>query len=75
MLRFILIACLVWLLLAFIQKLRRAEWHGQGQRQQAVTKKMMVQCAYCRVYVPKDDALRNNNNYFCCSNHMEINQE
>jgi len=53
MLRFILPACLVWLLLALIQKLRRAEWSGQGQRQQAVTKKMMVQCAYCRVYVPK----------------------
>ena len=41
MLRFILIACLVWLLLALIQKLRRVEWSGQGQRQQAVTKKMM----------------------------------
>ncbi len=75
MVRLILIACLVWLLLVFIQKLRQARQSGQDQQERAVVKKQMVQCVYCSVYVPKDDALRKNDEYFCCISHMEINQK
>jgi len=75
MVRLILIACLVWLLLVFIQKLRQARQSGQDQQERAIVKKQMVQCVYCSVYVPKDDALRKNDEYFCCTSHMEINQK
>jgi uncharacterized protein len=75
LIRIILIAGIVWLLLVFIQKLRQARQSGQDQDEITVAKKQMVQCAYCSVYVPKDNALRNNDDYFCCSNHMEINHK
>ena len=75
LIRIILIAGIVCLLLVFIQKLRQARQLGQDQDETAVTKKQMVQCAYCSVYVPKDDALHNNDDYFCCSNHMGINHK
>ncbi len=31
----------------------------------------MVQCVDCSIYLPKDDALRKGDNYFCCADHME----
>jgi len=73
LIRFILLACLVWLLFVIIQKIRQqVQDHRRHYRQkQAVTRKQMVRCASCSVYVPRDDALCNGDRYFCCASHME----
>jgi uncharacterized protein len=77
MIRFILIACLICLLLVVMQKLRQL---GQDRRKhhrqkQSVTRKQMIQCVYCSVYVPKGDASRKGDHYFCCDDHMEAEQK
>ena len=68
MVRIVLIVCLICLLFVIIQKLRRS-W--QVRQKQSVTRKQMVQCVGCSIYLPKDDALRKGDNYFCCYDHME----
>ena len=35
----------------------------------------MIQCVYCSVYVPKGDASRKGDHYFCCDDHMEAEQK
>lgn len=73
LIRFILIVCVIWLLLELMQKLRQLGQVRQKHHQQkkAGIRKQTVQCTSCRVYLPKDDALRKGDNYFCCTDHME----
>ena len=72
LIRFVLIACVICLLFVIMQKLRQL---GQDRRKhhqkQSVSKKQMVQCVNCSIYLPKDDALRKGDNYYCCADHME----
>ncbi|MEE9160316.1 MAG: PP0621 family protein [Gammaproteobacteria bacterium] len=76
LIRFIVIVSFIWLVVVLIQKLRQQGQGGHGQRQKiSVIKKKMVQCAYCSIYVPKEDALQRNDNYFCCPDHMQIEQK
>ncbi len=35
----------------------------------------MIQCVGCSIYLPKDDALRKGDNYFCCTDHMKTEQK
>ena len=74
LIRFILIACLIWLLFRMIKKIRQQVQDRQKhyRRRQAVTRKQMVQCASCSIYVPIDDALCKGEYYFCCTDHMDI---
>jgi len=76
LIRFILIVSLIWLVFVLIKKLRQQGQGGHEHRQKkSVIKKQMVQCAYCSIYVPKEDALQKNDNYFCCPDHMQIEQK
>jgi len=68
MVRIVLIVCFICLLFVIIQKLRQS-W--QVRQIQSVTRKQMVQCLACSIYLPKDDALCKGDNYFCCTDHME----
>ena len=72
MVRIVLIVCLICLLFVIIQKLRQS-W--QVRQKQSVTRKQMVQCVGCSIYLPKDDALRKGDNYFCCTDHMKTEQK
>jgi len=72
MARIILIVCLICLMFVIIQKLRRF-W--QVRQKQSVTRKQMVQCVGCSIYLPKDDALCKGDNYFCCTDHMKTEQK
>lgn len=76
LIRFVQIACVIWLLFIIIKKLRHV---NQDRPQYAVIQKQMVQCVTCSVYVAKDDALKDNvvgkNDQYICSNcHMETNE-
>jgi uncharacterized protein len=76
LIRFILIVSFIWLVVVLIQKLRKQGQGGQEHRQKrSIIKKQMVQCAYCSIYVPKEDALQKNDNYFCCQDHLQIEQK
>jgi ribosomal protein S26 len=66
--RFVFIACVIWIVVITIKKLRQV---GQDRQQHDVGHKQMVQCVTCSVYVPEDDALCKSYQYFCCNNHME----
>jgi uncharacterized protein len=68
MVRIVLIICLICLLFVIIQKLRQS-W--QVRQKPSVTRKQMIQCVVCSIYLPKDDALRKGDHYFCCADHME----
>ena len=68
MVRIVLIVCFIYLLFVIIQKLRQS-W--QVRQKQSVTRKQMVQCVDCSIYLPKDDALCKGDSYFCCVDHME----
>lgn len=73
LIRFILIASFIWLVIVLIKKLRQQRQVGQEHRQRkSIIKKQMVQCAYCSIYVPKEEALQKDDNYFCCPDHLQI---
>lgn len=68
--RFILIVAAIWFLLVIVKRLKLLAQTRQNQKKQAVAHKQVVQCTYCKVYVPKDDALFENGEFFCCAEHM-----
>lgn len=68
LIRFILIACVIYLVFLIIRKLRQK---AQDRQQHVATQKQVVQCASCGVYVPKEEALYKSEQYFCCRSHME----
>ncbi len=70
LIRFILIVLLIWVVLVVVKSLRRLRQVRQDRQGHTVTHKQVVQCAYCDVYVPKDEALLKHDDYFCCPEHM-----
>jgi len=31
----------------------------------------MVRCNYCKIYIPQKHAIKSNNNWYCCNEHLE----
>lgn len=73
MLRLLAILFLVGLLLILLRLILRLGKPGQraagglGRVAHAT-----VCCAYCRLYVPREEAIRKGERYFCCAEHGRV---
>ncbi|MDH5765720.1 MAG: PP0621 family protein [Gammaproteobacteria bacterium] len=61
----IIILLAIWILRILIKK------SSTAQKQTSTDSKKMVQCKYCKVYLPLDDAIKTRNTYFCSQQHLE----
>lgn len=68
LLRLFLIAAAVWLVAFFIRRLLRQRRDNALKQQPPGD---MVRCAHCGLHLPKSEALRHDDLYFCSRQHLE----
>ena len=70
LLRIILILVAIWLLVRFVRKI--VAGIGTTKDSPKISNQPMVACAHCGIFVPKEQALTNDQNrYFCCKEHLQ----
>ncbi|MBZ9558950.1 MULTISPECIES: PP0621 family protein [Modicisalibacter] len=70
LIRLIIFAVLFWAGLKLYRMYR--EWklaQDNDSRPEAIDDGRMVRCAYCRVHLPEQDAVRRDALWFCCEGH------
>ena len=69
--RFILLLLLIWILWQFGRRWYQNFLHNSKRILQP---KIMVQCDYCGLYLPKDEAYYSDNACYCCEKHKQAAQ-
>lgn len=70
--RLIIFVVLLWAGLKLYRMYR--QWkleHDSPQQRQSLNNGRMVRCAYCRVHLPESEALRQNELWFCDTQHRD----
>ncbi|SDM11516.1 uncharacterized protein SAMN05661010_03379 [Modicisalibacter muralis] len=72
--RLIIFVVLLWAGLKLYRMYR--EWKHErdelaGREQRNLDNGQMVRCAYCRVHLPEDEALHQDDQWFCGPNHRD----
>ncbi len=70
MFRFLFIVIAIWLAILIIRHLYRSS-RGRARREEAAAELPAdtVRCAHCGVHVPKSEAIRDADRFFCCEAH------
>lgn len=74
--RLIIFIGIVWLgirlLKAYNQKkLESQQQRGDSGQQQSSDSEQMVQCRYCSLHLPQNDAVKHESLWFCCHEHKD----
>lgn len=69
MIRLLLFALAAWVAWKMFQNYKAKQTHLRQQRQQALQREHMVQCAYCRVHLPASSAVAHEELWFCDDGH------
>lgn len=67
MFRYLLIVLAIWAGIMIFRKLYIQKHNTPASRK--LSEQNMVRCAHCGVHFPETDAIRDNNNVFCCEKH------
>ena len=73
LLRFIIIALIVYLLILIFKRWSANRNPPSSGQQDKST--VMVQCKTCKLHIPENEALEKNGEYYCSQEHLEGNQE
>jgi len=66
LIRLLALAFAAWLLWRFAQRKRI----GNDSTEDKSLQQSMVQCKQCETHVPKADAIRHKDNWYCCTEHQ-----
>jgi len=73
--RLIIFAAIVWagirLLKIYNQKKLEAQHKDDTVRKTSSDSEQMVQCRYCNLHLPQNDAIKHENLWFCCHEHRD----
>lgn len=73
--RLIIFAAIVWagirLLKIYNQKKLEAQHKDDTVRKTPSDSEQMVQCRYCNLHLPQNDAIKHENLWFCCHEHRD----
>ena len=69
--RYLLLALAVWALYLIIRHLARQRNLRQPKRAIPPKAVISVQCAHCGLHLPREEALRRGDDYFCCQAHLD----
>ncbi|WP_106475593.1 PP0621 family protein [Phytohalomonas tamaricis] len=71
--RLIIFAILIWFGLKLYRryKLKQETLKRQKAAHELRDGGVMVRCAYCQVHLPKNEALTNDTQWFCCEPHRQ----
>lgn len=83
LIRFLTIAAILYLLYTVSKHfVRRGHWPVKRHKNTAKSddskqrdNEVMVACQYCDVRVPKTQAIEHNNQWFCCQEHAQANDQ
>ncbi len=67
LIRIAVIAIVVWLLIRMVKNYRNRVRHSRHPGRNDID--TMVQCARCKLHVPKREAIRKGNRFYCCRRH------
>jgi hypothetical protein len=67
----LLLACVFFIYLLFTRNSRKAARAQTGQPKRVED---MVRCAYCAVYLPKNESVPSGEQFFCCKDHLRLAQ-
>lgn len=68
--RYLLLAVAIWALFILLRHLLK---RPEKQRPEEHPKtEDMVACAHCGIHLPESDALKKGNLYYCCREHMQL---
>lgn len=73
LIRILIIALVVWLLLRMIKN-----WASRPAGVQKDTRpevESMVRCQHCGLHIPKQEAIRSDNYYYCSQEHLQLHQK
>lgn len=69
LLRIILLALLVWLVFRLVKRFRNRPSKDSSRIPPSPSD--MVRCEQCGLHIPKIEAVRDNDHYFCSKQHLE----
>ena len=73
LIRILLIALVAWLLLRMIKNWANRPSVGQkGNKEQIET---VVRCRHCGLHIPKHEAVKSDNQYYCSQEHLRLHRE
>lgn len=71
LIRLIVIGLIIWLLYRiFLRVLHKPGKSRQAPPPRGITRDI-VKCAHCGIHIPVDEALRQNEVYYCCAEHRD----
>jgi len=73
LLRFIIIALIVYLLILIFKRWAANKNSSSSKPQNKST--VMVQCKTCKLHIPENEALQKDGDYYCSQEHLEGKQD
>ncbi|HFC53194.1 MAG TPA: hypothetical protein ENJ43_02040 [Gammaproteobacteria bacterium] len=69
LIRIAIITFVVWMLIRMVKSYHNRIGHSRRQERDDID--TMVQCARCKLHVPKREAIRKGNRFYCCRRHAD----
>tara|TARA_R110002126_G_scaffold1617_3_gene9475 strand:- start:3057 stop:3410 length:354 start_codon:yes stop_codon:yes gene_type:complete len=75
LIKLIILGALIWLALNLWRRTQIVKNRAKGSSSPRDQAPVMVRCAHCQVHLPRDRALRANDNWYCCAEHRDAQPE
>lgn len=69
--RLLVIAAIVWLTLRIFRNWQEKNTMAKNKTIKDSQIKNMVQCSKCGIHLPEQEALKSNNQFYCCEEHKQ----
>lgn len=71
LLRILLIVVAVWLIVTIIKRLYFSSNNKLHKKPPTPKVEQMVRCHKCSLHLPKSEAIKHNDRYYCCEEHRD----
>jgi uncharacterized protein len=70
LIRLVVIGLIIWLLYRMFQRMLNKPETTQNESQERPSRRM-VKCAHCGIHIPQDEALEQDEHYYCSPEHRD----
>ncbi|NOL50943.1 PP0621 family protein [Pelistega suis] len=68
----IVLAVILGLIFFFRHSRKKATVHSHPSKSKSTTTISMVQCAYCGIHLPENEAISQGNHHWCSKEHLQL---
>ncbi len=69
--RLLVVLALIWLAYSIYKRIQSSRGSSVEDHKEALSQKM-VTCEVCDIHIPLNEAIEENNHYFCSTEHLDI---